>query len=108
LRTGRELEGNRLLRESLEITDEALADGSENYDHMIDRARVFSIQGDTVQSFQWLQRAFESGWMLDRLLMLDPQLVNLRKDSRFDSLVSGLHRHIGEVRDRLAVAGTLN
>ncbi len=107
LKTGRESEGHRLLGESLRITDDALADGSENYDHMIDRARVFSIQGDTAQAFQWLQRAVDSGWMLDRLLVLDPQLENLRKDSRFDVLLSDLRHRIVAIRQRLNDSGML-
>jgi tetratricopeptide (TPR) repeat protein len=101
LKKGEEREANIFLRKSLEITDRALAAGSENYDHMIDRARVFSLQGDTTQALSWLQRAVDAGWRLDRLIELDPQLETIRKTDWFVRLLSGLRSRAGEVRGRL-------
>ena len=108
LKRGKDAEGNRLLRESLAITARALADGSENYDHMMDQARVYAIQGDTSKALSSLENAIRAGWMLERLLAIDPQLEHLRNSSRFQKLLADLRARIAEIRQSLAKTDMLN
>jgi tetratricopeptide (TPR) repeat protein len=107
LKTGRKEEGRRLLQQSLMITESALADGSENYDHALDRARVYAIEGDTTEALHWLGKAIDAGWMLERILAIDPQLENVRGTVRFAGLRSQLRGRIEDARRRLAEAGIL-
>jgi tetratricopeptide (TPR) repeat protein len=108
LQTGRETEGRNLLRESLAITEEALADGSENYDHSLDRARVFAIQQDTTAALHWLGKAIDAGWMLERILAMDPQLQSLKGNRLFAEQLAQLRARNSEARRRLTETGMLN
>jgi eukaryotic-like serine/threonine-protein kinase len=55
-------------------------------------ACVYSLLGDTEKALAWLHRCIESGNPCWPFFKIHPHLENLRRDPRFDALISGLEQ----------------
>ena len=80
--------------------------GRPNRDEMVTLARIHAVQGDTDKAIGLLSAAIRGGWLPPYLpihtdIALDPPLLELNKDPRFEPLRQLILRHLAKERAEL-------
>ena len=97
---GKSAEAEEMLKGCMQKELETIARQRANPEALYRLAAVESSLGLTDSSFQHLQSAITVGWIDHRSLRLDPRFDSLRRDRRFDKIISDLSRKIAEMRKR--------
>jgi eukaryotic-like serine/threonine-protein kinase len=61
-------------------------------------ASIRALQGDTNGALDWLQRAYDRGWIKAQATRLDPMLASLRGNPRFEGLVQRMQDDVARMR----------
>jgi hypothetical protein len=72
----------KLADAALVEAEQALKDGSQSPRPLLEIAAVHSLNGEVADGFEWLEKAYTSGWRDYRGLALNPIFKNLRSDQR--------------------------
>jgi serine/threonine-protein kinase len=78
--------------------------GEESYNASMELAAINAIQGRTGPAIEWLERGYRAGWKDPRLLSLDPFFASVRKEPRYQALVTIMRQDVVEMRKRAAAA----
>lgn len=79
------------LDKGMKMAEQALARGEDEPLVLYNIACFFSMSGDLDRAIDLLERAVERGWGDRAWLETDSDLVSLREDERFKTLLKGLH-----------------
>ncbi len=95
----------------LELLDEVLRDaqrlreqGDERPGLLREIAAVYAARGDRARAYQWLERAIDAGWRLERLRptpLFDP----LRGEERFQELMERIDADVRRMKARVEREG---
>ena len=115
-RTHRTLYGWVLLKlgdaeRGLELLDKVLRDAQRLRDQGDERpgllreiAAVYAARGDRERAYQWLERAIDSGWRLERLRPT-PLFESLRGEERFQELMERIDADVRRMKTRVEREG---
>jgi serine/threonine-protein kinase len=78
--------------------------GDESYNAPMELAAISAIQARTGAALDWLERGYRAGWRDARLLSLDPFFASIRREPRYQALVTAMTRDVAEMRKRAAAA----
>ncbi len=78
--------------------------GQESYNAPMELAAINAIQGQTGAALEWLERGYRAGWRDARLLNLDPFFASVRREPRYQALVTAMTQDVAEMRKRAAAA----
>jgi len=78
--------------------------GDESPNAPMELAAVNAILGRTGVALDWLERGYRAGWRDVRLLSLDPFFASLRKEPRYQAVVTAMTQDVAEMRKRAAAA----
>jgi tetratricopeptide (TPR) repeat protein len=78
--------------------------GDESYNPPMELAAISAIQGRTGPALDWLERGYRAGWRDVTLLNLDPFFASVRKEPRYQAVVTAMTQDVAEMRKRAAAA----
>jgi TolB-like protein len=81
-----------------------LGAGDESYNPPMELAAISAIQGHTAAALEWLERGYRAGFRDVRILDLDPFFVSLRKEPRYQAVVTAMTQDVAVMRKRAATA----
>jgi tetratricopeptide (TPR) repeat protein len=81
-----------------------LGAGDESYNPPMELAAISAIQGHTGEALDWLERGYRAGWRDVTLLNLDPFFASVRKEPRYQAVVTAMTQDVAEMRKRAAAA----
>jgi eukaryotic-like serine/threonine-protein kinase len=93
-----------LWRASAAAAQRHLEAGEESYNAPMELAAISAIEGHTDAALQWLERGYRAGWKDARLLNLDPFFASVRREPRYQALVTAVTQDVAEMRKRAAAA----
>jgi len=98
MKAGDTSEASKLLNLSLDLRLRHIEQGDANFETRYFLAAIYAIRGDKEESYQWLQKAIDAGWMESKLAARDPWLENLRQDEQFKQMISQVEHKIDQMR----------
>jgi serine/threonine protein kinase/Flp pilus assembly protein TadD len=90
-----------LLDEASNAVRDAVKNGDENSYQFYLLAEAECIRGNRSGALQWLQKAFDSGFIVLRLVETDPLLADLRDDRQFKEMTADFRARIAKKRERV-------
>jgi tetratricopeptide (TPR) repeat protein len=78
--------------------------GEESYNAPMELAAISAIEGQTGAALEWLERGYRAGWRDVRLLNLDPFFASVRREPRYQAVVTAMTQDVAEMRKRAAAA----
>jgi TolB-like protein/tRNA A-37 threonylcarbamoyl transferase component Bud32 len=78
--------------------------GEESYNAPMELAAISAIEGHTDAALEWLERGYRAGWKDARLLSLDPFFASVRREPRYQAVVTAITQDVVEMRKRAAAA----
>lgn len=98
LKAGNTSEANKLLNLSLDLRLRHIEEGDANFETRYFLATIYAIRNDKEESYKWLQKAINAGWMESKLTLRDPWLENLHQDEQFKQMISQVEHKIDQMR----------
>ena len=98
LKAGNTSEANKLLNPSLDLRLRHIEEGDANFETRYFLAAIYAIRNDKKESYKWLQKAIDAGWMESKLALRDPWLENLHQDEQFKQMISQVEHKIDQMR----------
>jgi tetratricopeptide (TPR) repeat protein len=92
---------NVLLDEASETLEDEIKNGNENSIQFLVLAEAECIRGNRSKAFRWLREAFDSGFVIIRLVETDPLLGDLRDDPEFKEMTADFRARIAKMRERV-------
>jgi tetratricopeptide (TPR) repeat protein len=93
-----------LWRASAAAAHQHLDAGEESYNAPMELAAISAIEGHTDAALEWLERGYRAGWRDARFLNLDPFFASVRREPRYQALVTAMTQDVAEMRKRAAAA----
>ena len=93
-----------LWRASAAAAHRSLDAGAESYTAPMELAAISAIEGHTDAALEWLERGYRAGWKDARFLNLDPFFASVRREPRYQALVTAMTQDVAEMRKRAAAA----
>ena len=93
-----------LWRASAAAAQRSLDAGAESYTAPMELAAISAIEGHTDAALGWLERGYRAGWKDARFLNLDPFFASVRREPRYQALVTAMTQDVAEMRKRAAAA----
>jgi hypothetical protein len=93
-----------LWRASAAAAHRRLDAGAESYTAPMELAAISAIEGHTDAALGWLERGYRAGWKDARSLNLDPFFASVRREPRYQALVTAMTQDVAEMRKRAAAA----
>ena len=93
-----------LWRASAAAAHRRLDAGAESYTAPMELAAISAIEGHTDAALEWLERGYRAGWKDARFLNLDPFFASVRREPRYQALVTAMTQDVAEMRKRAAAA----
>ncbi len=81
-----------------------LGAGDESYNPPMELAAISAIQGHTDAALEWLERGYRAGCRDVRILNLDPFFASVRREPRYQAVVTAMTQDVAEMRKRAAAA----
>ncbi|MGH7511422.1 MAG: protein kinase domain-containing protein [Gemmatimonadales bacterium] len=78
--------------------------GEESYNAPMELAAISAIEGHTDAALESLERGYRAGWKDARLLNLDPFFASVRREPRYQALITAMTQDVAEMRKRAAAA----
>ncbi len=100
LRQGDTRMATPLVEEAENTAQKAIQEGNETYFPRIELAAVYSIRGNTLKAFEWLELAYATGAREYLSLEIDPFFEKLRADPRFKEIVGRMANDVARMRER--------
>jgi adenylate cyclase len=91
-----------ILDESIQVKQEAISLGYEDYYLPLDLATAFAIKKQPAESLKYLQIAFEKGWRDVFFTENNPIFKDLKKDKRYLKIRSQVQAELVEINQKLA------
>jgi hypothetical protein len=92
---------NVLLKEASNAIKRAIKDGDERGDQFTWLAEAECIRGNRSEALRWQQKAFDSGFVIIRMVEMDPLLADLRDDPQFKKMTADFKVRIARMRERV-------
>jgi serine/threonine protein kinase/tetratricopeptide (TPR) repeat protein len=92
---------NVLLDEASNAIKRAIKDGDERGEQFNWLAQAECIRGNRSEALRWLQKAFDSGFIIIRMVEMDPLLTDLRDDPQFKETTADFKARIANMRERV-------
>ncbi|HKJ17355.1 MAG TPA: winged helix-turn-helix domain-containing protein [Xanthomonadales bacterium] len=96
---------SELLRQSREVTLNAIESGNDHWALRYNMALLSSLAGEPEDSIQWLADSFENGFRDHRLLAIDPALSGVRQRPEFKEFQRKVGFYSVYAAERLEVGG---
>ena len=93
-----------LWRASAVAAKRHLEAGAESYNAAMELAAIAAIEGHTDSALVWLERGYRAGWKDVRILDLDPFFASVRRDPRYQALVTTMTQDVAKMRKLAAAA----
>ncbi len=93
-----------LWRASAGAAHRSLDAGAESYTAPMELAAISTIEGHTDTALEWLERTYRAGGKDARFLNLDPFFASVRREPRYQALVTAMTQDVAEMRKRAAAA----
>ncbi len=90
-----------LLDEASNAIKRRIKDGDERGEQFYWLAQAECIRGNRSEALRWLQKAFDSGFVIIRVVEGDPLLADLRDDPQFKEMTADLKTRIANMRERV-------
>lgn len=100
---GQEDAANKLLTKCLDLARKALAQGWDTPTIHYRTAQVYALLGESDNAVAELQQTVDKGWRIAGSLERDPLWTPLRKDDRFQTIVSQVNNDLEMQRDQVAL-----
>jgi TolB-like protein/tetratricopeptide (TPR) repeat protein len=91
-----------LWRASAAAAERRVDAGEESYNALMELAAISAIEGRTEAALDWLERGYRAGWKDARLLSLDPFFASVRREPRYQGVITAMTQDVGEMRKRAA------
>ncbi|BAC89037.1 serine/threonine-protein kinase [Gloeobacter violaceus] len=91
---------HRLLAQSLDFDRKRIAEGNEEWLYFRDMAVIHALGGEREAAVVQLREAIKNGYRDVHTLQFDPIFENLRRDKRFEQLLTDLRAQIEKMRLR--------
>ncbi|HEX9971323.1 MAG TPA: protein kinase [bacterium] len=78
-----------------------IEEGNERSSPRYEMARIHAALNRKLESYEWLQKAIDAGWIEYRWGMIDPLLENLHNDERFQQMMSQVKKQVAEMRKQV-------
>jgi len=92
---------NALLDESSNALRNGIKNGNEGSYQFYLLAEIENIRDNRSKALQWLQKAFDSGFIVIRLVEMDPLLADLHDDPEFKEMTADFRARIAKMRERV-------
>lgn len=102
LNEGKNIEADIQLTTALSAYKKAIEDGSQDDDHALFIAAIYSIKNDKPQALTWLKKAADFKWMDYGFGELTPWFKNIRNEPAFKQLMTTLRQKNAELRKKAA------
>lgn len=89
-RLGRHGEARRVLEPVIEEELARVEGGADAWAPPWELASSYAVLGEGESGLQWLERAFEAGYLFPRLLDIDPAFDDVRNDERFGRVLESM------------------
>ena len=93
---------NTILKKSIEVKKEAIAQGYEDYYIPLDLATAYAVKNQPDESLQFLQMAYERGWRDYFFTEFNPIFKELRQNPGYVKILSQLQSNLSDVNTILA------
>ena len=84
--------------------EELLANSTMRHGKMHDLAVWYALRGNREEALNYLERAYDNGYLNYRYIEMDPFFVDYRSDERFLAVVTKIRREVDEMKQRLMQA----
>ena len=102
-KTGEKDEARKRLNASLALLEEELRQGNRYPDVPYGIASIHAVRGEKAETYEWLQKAIDTGYREVRLVSMDPLFEHLHDDSRFKEMMSQLQTEVDAIREEIEV-----
>jgi TolB-like protein len=93
-----------LWRAAAAAAHRSLDSGAESYTAPMELAAISAVEGHTDAALAWLERGYRAGWKDGRFLNLDPFFASVRREPRYQALVTAMTQDVAEMRKHAAAA----
>jgi tetratricopeptide (TPR) repeat protein len=92
---------NDLLDEASNVLEDAIKNGKDVIFGFHVLAQAECIRGNRSEALRWLQKAFDSGFVVIRVVEIDPLLADLHDDPQFKEMTADFKARIASMRERV-------
>jgi tetratricopeptide (TPR) repeat protein len=94
-----------LFDESLRASHAAIERGSEWSSRPLEIAAIHAVRGNTDEALEWLERTYQAGYRLYRILAQDPMFVSIRGHEQFQAILARMEGDVARERERVEAEG---
>jgi hypothetical protein len=87
---------------SVAAAERRVAAGEESYNAPMELAAISAIEGHTEVALDGLERGYRAGRKDARLLNLDPFFASVRREPRYQAMITAMTRGVAEMKKRAA------
>ncbi len=98
---GKESDAQRVFDYFIKRNQIRIKEGSERSVVRYDMARINAALHKKAESYEWLQKAIDAGWIEYRWGMIDPLLEDLHNDERFKQMMAQVKAKVDQMRQRV-------
>ena len=94
-----------LFDEALRANHAAIERGSEESSRPKEIAAIHAVRGNADAALEWLERTYQAGYRLHRLIAHDPMFASLRDHEQFQAILSRMDGDVARQRARVEAEG---
>ena len=90
---------------ALSANHAAIERGSELSNRPQEIAAIHAFRGNTRQALEWLERTYQAGYRLHRILAQDPMFTSIRNNEQFQAILTRMEEDVAREGKRVEAEG---